>query len=853
MQDDSNQPDDSTDLYKDPEKTPSGGLAKTIATKALKSGSKKALIGGAGAGLLALIIGLGGFFGFLNVFKLEHLMQNIEKKGFMRYQVSMDGRSSRWIQAYFTVRMAEVEDPNIKDPARRENLFFKSDKIRNNPMTDWYETLRTSDFEKDLYNKHGIMFTSIAERTSNGGVKFRTGKIRIKDVSTYINLSDSELRDLSNAFKLQDPSKLNSTLRQYIDFDKFDSDKSARRAIKVAVDGETKPWQVIKRRTVRKNIQNLIGVRNWRFFETTRNKMDEKKINIRNRVVQRMLPDSTRMGQFVQCFLGLATCKSSSDPLNPSNQQAPETIGDNTSNGRDNTKGVVSVNDTKNVPEGVSQAINEVTTAAEDKAASEAVGSTSKLGVWMGAKYAIMQTIISKINFTTAILSAVDMLAKIDEGISNGSLIKLVTAARAAQAVGLFTTYQTARDQIKTGEVTGPEVGQLMDTVNSVSNSEGWTSVMSNSKESAKAESSFVASKNKQEYCSPEHQTEIQDPSNHSAAEKEFAYLCGDKQIGGSSNATTITTWWTSTFGSTLSNIFSFYRHSGLDTLMGIINKATGWLTDYFVSPIVNFALKVTGLTDDVDSLFGWLTSQIVTNLGAGPMLSGTEPSGVFMNTLIQGSAYSGEASARAQGAAKTNKQTAALARSNTEAYLKETDKNQSIFNKYASLGNPDSALSKSLFATIQDSSVNNVVSVIGSIFKRLAMAPINLITARSVRATTDDPYAAANFAGIDTYDFPKQCYDLDPLTMQPADATNADDMGIIPANELTWDLLNNNTEFYKLVYEKIGNKSNADEIGMQVYDCGALDTAVRGGLGAMYGYTKDNGLDGYEASGVTN
>jgi hypothetical protein len=110
-------------------------------------------------------------------------------------------------------------------------------------------------------------------------------------------------------------------------------------------------------------------------------------------------------------------------------------------------------------------------------------------------------------------------------------------------------------------------------------------------------------------------------------------------------------------------------------------------------------------------------------------------------------------------------------------------------------------------------------------------------------------PYVAADFAGIDTYDYPSQCMDADPLTMTPINSTNMQTIlaskGIIVADtEMKWDLVTDSDAFYEYIYSKLKNESDPDSIAVQIYNCALLDNDVRGGLGALYGYTDDHGLE---------
>jgi hypothetical protein len=109
------------------------------------------------------------------------------------------------------------------------------------------------------------------------------------------------------------------------------------------------------------------------------------------------------------------------------------------------------------------------------------------------------------------------------------------------------------------------------------------------------------------------------------------------------------------------------------------------------------------------------------------------------------------------------------------------------------------------------------------------------------VHAASNDGYAAAKFAGIDTYDFPAQCYDTDPLRMSPQNGTNIQKViPGIPDSDLTWDLVTHSNKWYAYLY----SKTDSDTVAEQVYNCNLLDASVRGGIGYLYGYTDDDGLN---------
>jgi hypothetical protein len=164
-----------------------------------------AVLGGGGFSLL-------GLFGFLNVFKLDHLMSNIEAKAFVRYQVDMDGRSKKWIASYVRLRLGEVDDPSLA-PQDRDNIYFRSDKVdTGNPATDWYRTLRATKFEQEVFEKNGVKFASLAYRDGNQ-IKYRPALITFKDEPVKFNLTNAEIKAIEDG----NISGFNGRLSRFLD------------------------------------------------------------------------------------------------------------------------------------------------------------------------------------------------------------------------------------------------------------------------------------------------------------------------------------------------------------------------------------------------------------------------------------------------------------------------------------------------------------------------------------------------------------------------------------------------------------------------------------------------------------
>jgi endonuclease/exonuclease/phosphatase family metal-dependent hydrolase len=791
-----------------------GGLKNRF----MKSGKRKqyAMVASAlgGLGLLGTLIVL--VFNLLGIFKLDHFMNNIESKAFIRYQVDMEGRSSKWINAYMQLRLMDIDDPNR--PNNPDNIMFRSNRVdTNNPVTDWYKTMRASKFEADLAEKYGMKFTSVAYKDGNI-TKFRPGIVSIRgEGDLTFNPNETEIRNIENF----DPNGLNGRLREFVDVKVFDSNKAGRQELKRVIRENTKSWQFTKRYYVRKSIQNMTGIRDWRFFENTRDNVSEKKISMRNRILQKALPESTKSGKLVQCLFGLIPCKSQPDPNDPQNHAeiAP--------NGAlcDSSKPECT-RDADGDPK-TQDGITNDNSAVTDIAAGAAEDVLSDTQAQVIQK---VTSTLTKASGPAAIISLLDTLDTVDASIKSGALITTIYMAKATQDIGLYTTYGIAKDQIHTGEVNGREVNDMMQMLDGVGTSEGYDTVVAgNNKRKQVSAQGMEAAQSKKEYCSEDHQAAMLLPENKKVAEAEYHYLCPQEKIGGPNRAQDITDGWNNSIGAILQPILTPYRNSGpLKDLVGIFNSTVEAIMSHTITPLLNGALKALGFADNMKDFVGWLVGRVATFLGAIPTYSVASPTGVYSNHVLTGASASSEFAMRFSGGAATDSLSQADSEKRVAQYLSEKRGTESMFDKYASTSNPDSVLSKNLFAVSSRSFGSSVSHYLGSVFS----APF---VTTPTKAATQTGYEAARFAGVDTYDMPKECTDSDPISTMFNGAltkqTNADDLGLIPASELTWELLRDSNAFYARLYEL---HPDSKEIN-NAYDCAVFDSMAMGSVAGRY------------------
>ncbi|MBX4199769.1 hypothetical protein KW789_02660, partial [Candidatus Saccharibacteria bacterium] len=644
-----------------------------------------------------------------------------------------------------------------------------------------------------------------------------------------INLSAADWKGLENGDV--------AAIRKYsnlVSLEKFDNDGSARKAIKRAVNNEIAFYQVFKRRHIRKDIQNMTGVRDWRFFDNARTKVDEKKIDIRNKIIVAAVPESTKSGKFIRCLFGISDCSFSEDPSSPENRDTSTLTETSAKDGKP---------------------INEVGPDGKP------VKTPTKIDLQPAADTVkqLSSQILEKANVALSaanIISTLDSFSNINSAIQNGKLSKGIVVAKGIQSMGLYQVFSTAKDQMKSGDLNSHEFNLFMQVIGPVAASEGWSKVINGEGDASTLTQSPAA----KFYCSQDSQAALAKDPTLATTDKRYsyAYLCPDKRIGGGSKAASIEEAYNNSVGKILGPILNAYdkARNNIPILSSIVDKALS-LLNAVSGAITNAILSVTGLKGPIADLMAAVTSKLMSFLGAGPIMSGNEPAGQYMNWLAQGGAYTAEASSRSNGASLTTPLSMAESRLSLIAYQQDEASNMSTFSKVFSLSNPKSFASKSTLAISQLSldSLRQSLLGFGSIFKPLA----GLSFAHTSAANSNDGYTAANFAGIQTFDFPTQCYNLNPLIARPEDGTNIVDImakqGIpIPTSELTWDLVSNNDDWYSYVYGKLGDRGDADTIAEQIYNCNLLDNSVRGSLGYVFGYTDDNGLeDGSSSSSDTD
>ena len=840
-------------LFKNGKGGKSGEGAVSFAKKL--GGNRRALFG-VGGGAIGLVLVAGSIFGTLNTFKLDNFFKTVEHRTSQRLMASLDVRNRYLVRSYIEVRVSEIEGAT----SANDNLFFKSDKVdTQSPFWDWYRTMRNSDFESKLLKQEGIAFVSMVD--SQGHVK--VGKVTGAN-AVDPKLSQKYLGDLhENGDNLI--STLNSIpsddLEKIFTVDTFDSHKAARAAVKDVVNERIPWWRVNERLHARKYIQNVTGIKSWRLFEKTRDTIAQKKQDIKdrllNKIIDRFYVNNPSGAQFLKCLFSNGRCSNNSDVGDGENAAPDAASGDQIpgdSQVQTDAKGKPSSTDLGTAAAGseIDQTItntveNGVTQETTDAAATTALDLspsqklvTSLVTVASGG--AIGDTIPINPTKVWTWAKRIYLIDQLFYGADHASkVVKMVLNARRSQLEGLFATYKAASDQLKSGQLVGDELNSFFDTTRNISNSEGWDVVTGRAGDTLqKVGAEPIANPSKNAYCN----TPI-DKRDDKFGPDSFAWFCDDQKPSDGGRAATITDAYDASIGKITHPIalaVGVVDNSVVGSVLNFANDFVSKATSLVTDPVIN-ALMDSGIGKDLKSLMGTAMLKLLGFLGAGPVFDGTQPG--LGNLLIAGAASKDENNTRFEGGVKQTPATKAYTDQIALNYEKNQAAKMSVYDRYASLNNPQSLASTTLFALASNTRMSNMVTQLSSSISSIPKFIGMVFTGRAFAAQTQSPDEVADWAGVPTYDVPQQCQDLDVLG--PGYASNATNAGEILAKYgKQWTqpdiaVMRDYPKFSAAVYAAIGKDDNAEEIANQIYDCAAFDAVTMGNLGAVYGY--DDGV----------
>jgi hypothetical protein len=862
--------DDGVDYYKK-------GLDATV--KYFGGSTRKKLL--LASGIVGLVLGMGGFLGFLNTFRLKSFMENVNFHAFSRYNAAIDRRSDAWSRAYFKTRMLEWGDGERKADADG-NTFFRSNKVdTNHPFTDWYRTMRTSKFEQNLLEKHGIRFTSVVDGDGN----VRPGRIDIRGRTVDIIPDGLGSGDFVAIDDLIANNRTAGGLDALIgDIDgkvtaTYDNDRDARKAIKKAVDLETKRWQVIQRRHHRKAIANMTGVRDWRFFDKTRTNVENKKAEFQKKMITKVFPQDGRSQTFLLCVLGLGGCVANTDPNNPDNRRGtgsglpadrPENDNDPVDSDGDGTT------DSFNPVDGSDyDGAGRLAREGAEEIAEEAVEGGAELSEKRFRKELIER--ITK-QFTGslggggpgAIKKILDWALKFETNLSknpNTGRSKIgdsVYQARFVSAVLAFSTVMIVADQMQSGEVDPDQLDAAMEYMNGLGQSEAVNYLATGEEFPANVgQTRGVVADGGQSVLDQLFTATAMAQGEGGDAElvdkcktgepfdkDDVVPFCEGLKANGGSRITGLEDAWNKyVTDSPLGAIISGYRELKDNAITGFFMNIVDALGDV-AAKVITPILEATGLANVIGDVAGWLAERVLSWIGVMPCITGTEEvGGMAANCALAGATGTAEAATRAAGGVLSvvGSSTYEYSRQLAVEYMDEQRDFMSTTERYFSLDSPQSYASQFLGKMSQDTSVEGFASLLGvkSILASTSSLFSNLMSGKALAAEGEGQYRDTTiFSGVDRYGIARECIELDPL--DPDYLIKSTNNPALTPNMAT---LGNDEAYSAALYAENGDSLDEGELQRisQTYNCVALDNVVKGGLGYVNGYAEDNG---YESSG---
>lgn len=807
------------------------------------SRSRKLGVAASAVGIPSLLAGIAFLPGLLGLFKMQNFYENINASSFLRLNSAFDNRSDKWIKAYIKLRLTEIDGDVAPG---QDTLYFRADKVdTNSPIRDWYRTMRTSKFEQELFEREGISFKSGMKKDANGRVSFGLAVVTIRD--TPINYSYG---DVGTSFDLADTrastnvmNRIGPDLERFVQIELLEGpggSKRARGVIKDAVNRNTNSWRVFQRRHIRKSIANMTGVRNWRLFETSRDRLDAKRTALYNKIMIAVLPEN-RTGKFIACLFGAGSCPSTTDPSSKESKVGAElTDGSNIIDGENpddlNEDGTPVVGDDLDTPKSPTEIAGAI--APEQK-----LGNTIKdyIKKYLGNPY-------------TKVWYYLKTIAQIHDTLSNNKLGKLVVQARRAQYMTAYATWAIAVSQMKSGDIMGTEgqegntqvlgdegqINEYMNYFNNAERSEAWSLFGGGEKSSGSTVSAEGEDLGRTAYCDLDRKTQRAQP---------VYYRCADDAISGG-RADSIAEDYNNGVGRLLGPIadaVNAVRKSFLGDALDFALGAADKLVETVVGPVLDWVLDTTGGGKAIEDIVTTGLVEAIEYVGAGAKYDPTHAG--QLNYMMMGASATAEATARQNGAALTSSLVGLKDYSNNMAvnWKNEKQESMSTFEKYASLSNPKSFASTSLMALSTTSPSSIIKSSVNPAQGLDNYA--GALNGRVFAATETDSHSVSEWSGVDSYDFPQQCIDLDPLEPDYfQQATNAPD-GV--ARDMA--TLGDSEVFWAAVYDNFSGTMTEKEIQAEsVYNCILLDRSIMGGMGYAYGYTNDGGYSDSGGTAVT-
>ncbi|HEX9679468.1 MAG TPA: hypothetical protein VGA08_02500 [Candidatus Saccharimonadales bacterium] len=782
--------------------------------------------------LISSVVGLvvGGFgliITSLLPLKFSFIFENLDDVTNVNMNSIFDRRSDKYKIAYLRARLMEFDKPGTSEWFRARSVDT------DRPLTDWYRTLRTSDFEARVFNDHGTFFETRA------GPDGRPQLARITVGDDFGEITAREFR----------AGEITANNIEGFTDELFDSDKAARRAIKETVNDNTRWFQVIKRHNVRRNLQNMNGVRRWRFFEGTREKLEVHRRNFRIKLWEG-IKTSLRSGLFIGCLFSNSRCSNSSDPVNPKNDSlnlnldgsvVGEDFGDQACSDT-RTTNCVPGGDSDNRP--LQKEIQEeIDNAAKNAGTSPDTPSSPRK--------VLVAKIASKLLGVINLADTLDVLVSIHNNFLKGTFSKMITVARAAQYTAVYTQFKIMSDQIISGEdVSGEELTAAYESLEGFEASEAHQVLI---------EKRPIDQAKKADWC------EL-DQARIEAEEKiknkpTYQYFCDDQKADATKYAKTIEATYNNSVGILIQPIASTYGFIISIPIFGDLVEAVIDLFNTIAGGVINFVLSlIPGAQAGIEWAVGWITERVLAFFGGSPIVDGTQQGGELTNILAAGSIITAENTLRFAGARAATEEDRAYVEQLATRFDQERQDSSDLTGRIFALDNPRSLIARliAISPTSYQSTLSGIASLlspaklIASAYGNVAASVWRPVYAQSVETPTE-------FAGTTQYAFPESVLEMDPADVTPQNCSNVHQVlraagaSVAEAGQLvplSWELLTDQDAFWNATHsalEKLLTTETElkeyDDYAQSIYNLCLLDAQVMNSMASLFTDADDGGL----------
>lgn len=417
------------------------------------------------AALSSSLIGfiIAGFFALLPL-KLENYMKNFGQKFGDKIETTTEKRVGQIVTYYLVKRALGYDFANCEGTSGGGRLC---DPIvqKGGILADTYRNMQIKKFENNLAEKQNIRFR----------VYEKDGRRRLA-ITTPSGTIDDTIGQGPDGGDLGrfDPDR-----------DVFGSNKEARIAFKQAVSKEVPWYRVMKRRHMRALLRDKYGVKQWRIFEKTRDRADDRidaaKKRLRTTLIDNVTkPALGKTGLYLKCVVDGCTKAELNGDANPRFvEEANATAAEADCKTGSATRSAACRGGLNPDSNGTTQDSDERTAARQElRNGVENAGSGTEMPELDGnATEKEVQKIIQKATVKKLAsigisgIGIAEVISQIDKAIAEDYIGDITESRNKLQFARAFQIYQTGADEWKDGGMTGEEVNALMTQLNGTESS----------------------------------------------------------------------------------------------------------------------------------------------------------------------------------------------------------------------------------------------------------------------------------------------------------------------------------------------------------------------------------------------